>query len=53
MENSANIENRVMQDSGGGEEIGRRKRCCSKQKANSMVVSKGYYQDIGLTIYDP
>jgi hypothetical protein len=44
--NSANMENWVMQDSGGGgQEIGRRKRCCYKQKAGSMVVPKRYYQD--------
>jgi hypothetical protein len=44
MEDSANTENRVMQDS-GGQETGRMERCCSKQKANSMVMPKGYYQD--------
>jgi hypothetical protein len=43
-ENSANTENWVMQDSGGGRGAGRRKRCCSKQKANSMVVPNAYYQ---------
>jgi hypothetical protein len=45
MEKSANIENQVMQDLGGGQETRRRKRCCSKQKASSTVVPKGYYQD--------
>jgi hypothetical protein len=41
------MENRVMQDSGrgGGQETGRSDRCCSKQKACSTVVPKGYYQD--------
>jgi hypothetical protein len=28
-----------------GQETGRRERCCSKQKASSTVVPKGYYQD--------
>jgi hypothetical protein len=41
-ENSVNIENWVVQDS-GGQESGRRKWCCSKQKASSTVVPKGYY----------
>jgi uncharacterized membrane protein YqiK len=37
MENLANTENWVMQDSGGGgQETGRWKRCCSKQKASSI-----------------
>jgi hypothetical protein len=29
---------------------GRRKRCCSKQKASSTVVPKGYYQDTKMQI---
>jgi hypothetical protein len=44
MENSVNTKNRVVQDS-GGQETGRRKRCCSKQNASSTVVPKGYYHD--------
>jgi hypothetical protein len=44
MENSVNTKNWVMQHSGGQETI-RRKRCCSKQKASSTVVPKGYYKD--------
>jgi hypothetical protein len=44
MENSVNMENQVMHDS-GGQETRRRKRCCSKEKASSTVVPKGYYQD--------
>jgi hypothetical protein len=50
-ENSAKMENRAMQDSGGGgHETGRRKMCCSKQKAGSMMVPKGYYQDTKMQI---
>jgi hypothetical protein len=56
-ENSANTESRVMKNSGKpgytgleGQEAGRRKMCCSKQKANSMVVPKGYYQDTKMQI---
>jgi hypothetical protein len=45
MENLANTENRVMQNSGGGAGSRNRKRCCSKQKASSTMVPKGYYQD--------
>jgi hypothetical protein len=44
MKNLANTENWVMQDSGRGQETGRRKMCCSKQKASSTVVPKGYYK---------
>jgi hypothetical protein len=56
-QNSANTESRVTENSantkkpgyarfgGGGQEIGRRKMCFSKQKASSTVVPKGYYQD--------
>jgi hypothetical protein len=33
-----------------GQETGRRKRCCSKQKASFTVVSKGYYQDTKMLI---
>jgi hypothetical protein len=50
LENLANTENRVMQDSGGGQETERRKGCCFKQKASSMVVPKGYYQDTKIQI---
>jgi hypothetical protein len=35
---------------GGGHETGRRKMCCSKQKAGSMMVPKGYYQDTKMQI---
>jgi hypothetical protein len=33
-----------------GQETERRKRCCSKQKASSTVVPKGYYQDTKMQI---
>jgi hypothetical protein len=57
IKNSANMESWVtkirltqktrlyMTRGGGGQETGRKKRCCSKQKASSRVVPKGYYQD--------
>jgi hypothetical protein len=35
---------------GGGQETGRRKRSCSKQKARFTVVPKGYYQDTKMQI---
>jgi hypothetical protein len=49
MENLVTMGNRVMQDS-RGHEIGKRKRCRSKQKASSTVVPKGYYQDTKMEI---
>jgi hypothetical protein len=48
-QNLTNTKSRVMQDL-GGQETGRRKMCCSKQKASSTVVPKGYYQDTKMQI---
>jgi hypothetical protein len=52
LKNSANTENWLMQDSWGGGGAGNQKKkgCFSKQKASSMVVPKGYFQDTKMLI---
>jgi hypothetical protein len=50
MENLANTETRLCKTRGGGQEIGGRKGCWSKQKASSMMVPIGYYQDTKMQI---